>query len=192
MKKITSIVCSVTAIISIVAGYSPSIEIDKNAKPIGLVVIDKMVVGNLTASNNALLVIGNAEGCRRKPYKCPSGLDTDGIGNTHGVVKLKSDQQIAIDWVKNIMAAESCLHSSTSKKMTQGQFDAFTSFIFNIGCASFQHSKNGSDTRIYKFVRAGRFASACKELNNWVWSGGKKLMGLVTRRQKETRLCFLD
>jgi lysozyme len=192
MKKLTSVVCSVMAIISIVVGYSPSADIDKNAKPIGQVVIGNVAVGELTVSNNALLVVGNAEGCRREPYKCPAGLDTDGIGNTHGVARHKSDQQIAIDWTKNIITAESCLYSSTSKKMTQGQVDAFTSFIFNTGCTRFKKNRNGSDTRIYKFIRAGQFDAACRELKGWVWGGGKKLPGLVARRELETTLCFLD
>ncbi|EIH0334401.1 lysozyme, partial [Escherichia coli] len=41
--------------------------------------------GNVRTNQAGLELIGNAEGCRRDPYKCPAGVWTDGIGNTHGV-----------------------------------------------------------------------------------------------------------
>ncbi len=113
------IVCSVTAIIGIVTGGtlynsaapSPTIEPAHTVEqatdyppPIGEVIIAGERVGHLFISQRALEVIGNAEGCRRAPYKCPAGLLTDGIGNTHGEIgKPKTDEQIAKDWVLNII-----------------------------------------------------------------------------------------
>ncbi|WP_420543027.1 glycoside hydrolase family protein, partial [Serratia bockelmannii] len=53
--------------------------------------------GEVKISRAGLELIGNVEGCRRDPYKCPADVLTDGIGNTHGVKQgvRKSDQQIA-------------------------------------------------------------------------------------------------
>lgn len=68
--------------------------------------------GEVKTSRAGLELIGNAEGCRRDPYKCPADVWTDGIGNTHGVnpSMRKTDQQIAADWQKNILAAEQCVN----------------------------------------------------------------------------------
>jgi lysozyme len=158
---------------------------------IGLVEIGGVEVGELIVSPKALEVIGNAEGCVRNPYTCPAGLGTDGIGNTHNVTgETKSDEQIAIDWAKNIIAAQNCLASSGDVSlMSQGQVDAFTSFIFNTGCTRFRHNRDGSETRIYHKIKQGWFTGACNELNYWRKGGGKVLPGLVKRRAKETELC---
>ena len=94
-------------------------------------------------SRAGLELIGNAEGCRRDPYKCPADVWTDGIGNTHGVKPgvRKTDQQIAADWQKNILAAERCVTSyAAGDKLPQGAFDAAVSITFNAGCTTMQKS----------------------------------------------------
>jgi lysozyme len=192
MKKLTTAVCSVLAIIGIVIGSVPNEEIDFNAPSVGRVIINEVDIGELFVSQNALLIIGDSEGCRRTPYKCPAGLDTDGIGNTHGDIgEAKTDEQIAIDWTRNIMDAQRCLMSATDiTTMKQGQIDAFTSFIFNTGCTKFKANSNGTSTTIYSLIKAGQYNKACHQLNRWVFGGGKKLPGLVIRRNKETQLCL--
>ncbi|WP_106495530.1 lysozyme, partial [Escherichia coli] len=99
--------------------------------------------GEVKTSRAGLELIGNAEGCRRDPYKCPADVLTDGIGNTHGVKQgvRKSDQQIAADWQKNILAAERCVTNyAAGGKLPQGAFDAAVSITFNAGCATMQKS----------------------------------------------------
>ncbi|MDC5723107.1 lysozyme [Vibrio europaeus] len=213
MKHIKKIVCSVTAIIGVIVGGAAKegqplpLNAEQAAKydaiahdsqpiddweRIGLVRIGDLDVGELIVSPQALKVIGNAEGCVRNPYTCPAGLGTDGIGNTHNVTgETKSDEQIAIDWAKNIIAAQNCLASSGDVSlMSQGQVDAFTSFIFNTGCTRFRHNRDGSETRIYHKIKQGWFTGACNELKYWRKGGGKVLPGLVKRRAKEMELCL--
>jgi len=190
MKKKTGIVCSVMLAIAVVTGTS---QVSTDNSAIGKVVIEGEVVGHLLVSSRALEVIGDAEGCRLEPYNCPAGLLTDGIGNTHNVTgKTKTIEQISVDWVKNISNSEKCLSSamSTERTMTQGQFDAFTSFIFNTGCTVFNKNKDGSQTRIYKHIHNGNYENACNELRFWVFANGKKLKGLINRRSLETEMCF--
>ncbi|TDE19273.1 lysozyme [Vibrio owensii] len=197
MKTQNKIVCSVMAIIALVTGsavpnYAPT-ESPHPTQAVGVVRIGDFE-GELLVSPDALKVIGNAEGCMRTPYTCPAGLSTDGIGNTHGVTReIKSDEQIAIDWTKNIIAAQNCLASSGDvASMSQGQIDAFTSFIFNTGCTRFKHNRDGSETRIFKKIRAKHFYAACDEFKYWVYAGGQKLPGLVTRRADEREMCFAE
>ena len=42
----------------------------------------------IRTSEKGLLLIGNAEGCMKKPYQCPADVLTVGIGITDAVEKL--------------------------------------------------------------------------------------------------------
>ncbi|HGT2360281.1 TPA: lysozyme [Yersinia enterocolitica] len=157
-------VCSVAAIISIV-----------------------LSMGNVRTSDRGLELIGNAEACRRDPYVCPAGVLTDGVGNTHGVKAgvIKTDAQIAADWEKNIIDAERCvIRYANGNKLPPGAFDAATSITFNAGCPSMQKST------MFQYFRAGNVTAACEQFTRWVYGGGKKLAGLVVRRDKERALCL--
>ena len=185
-QKIT---CSITAVIAIITG---GVTVSENYhEPVGNVVISGAPAGTLLVSPAALSLIGNAESCRLAPYKCPAGLITNGIGNTHNVPnKPVNIEQVSKDWVLNIQQAERCLVASAPDlPMTQGQIDAFTSFIFNTGCTRFRKNGDGSETRIYRKIKAGQFDAACGELRYWVFGGGKKLNGLVKRRAAEMEMC---
>ncbi|HAU5712403.1 lysozyme [Serratia marcescens] len=143
--------------------------------------------GEVKTSRTGLELIGNAEGCLREPYKCPADVWTDGIGNTHGVKQgvRKSDQQIAADWQKNILAAEHCVNRyAAGDNLPQGAFDAAVSITFNAGCATMQKST------MFRLFRQGETVAACDQFPRWVYAGGVKLNGLVNRRDKERALCL--
>ncbi|MBN67577.1 MAG: lysozyme [Rickettsiales bacterium] len=61
---------------------------------------------------------------------------------------------------------------------------ALISFVFNVGETQF-----ASSTLLRK-LKAGDYAGACNELPRWVYAKGKKLRGLVRRRQAERELCL--
>ncbi len=143
--------------------------------------------GEVKTSRSGLELIGNAEGCRRDPYKCPADVLTDGIGNTHGVKQgvSKSDQQIAADWQKNILAAERCvIRFASGDRLRQGAFDAAVSLTFRVGCGTAQKST------LFMLNRQGRIDEACEQYPRWVYAAGTILPGLVTRAGKERALCL--
>lgn len=163
-KTATGVICSVGVIIGIV-----------------------MNNGQVRTDKAGLELIGNAESCRRDPYVCPAGILTDGIGNTHGVVDgtRKTNQQIAADWQKNILEAESCVDKyAGGKKLPDNAFSAAVSIAFNAGCPKIQAST------MFQLFRAGNIQAACEQFPRWVYSGGKVLPGLVARREKERELCL--
>ncbi|PTC02001.1 lysozyme [Vibrio mediterranei] len=172
MKHTKTIVCSVGAAIALL--------------------LTGIVPNEVVVSKKGLELIGNAEQCRLTPYTCPAGHITNGIGNTHEV----SNETITLkkatkDWAKNIEDAQRCLQQALpNTRVTQGQYDAFTSFIFNTGCTRFKHNRNGTKTQIYQYVLKGKYIAACHQLNRWIYGGGVKLKGLIIRRQKETELCL--
>ncbi len=185
------IICSVAAVIGLVTG---GVALNNTAHPVGAVTIEGIELGTLRISAEGLALIGNAEGCRQDPYTCPSGLVTNGIGNTHDVSgETVSLEQIAADWVANLSDAERCItqaEAHSNKAMSQGEFDAFTSFSFNTGCERFKRNQDGSETKIYRRIKQGKFTQACNELRRWVYGGGVKLKGLIHRREQEYARCI--
>jgi lysozyme len=154
---------------------------------VGAIIAILLGSGNVRTNERGLELIGNAESCRRDPYICPAGISTDGIGNTHNVKPgtHKTDKQIAADWEKNILAAERCVNSfGNGKYLPENTFSAVTSITFNAGCGSMQKSA------LFLKLRAGKLAEACNQFPRWVYGGGKKLPGLVTRRNEEKALCM--
>ena len=66
--------------------------------------------------------------------------------------------------------------------LTDGQFDGLVSFAFNCGSGALQRST------LRRKVNREEHGEVPKELLKWVWSGGKKLKGLIRRREAEGRL----
>ena len=138
-------------------------------------------------------IIGNAEGCRRDPYKCPADVLTVGIGSTAysgQPVDAKhryTDLEIAERWKNDIQVAEKCvLNYGNGRALPQSVFDSAVSITFNAGCGAVRNST------LFKQLRAGNYHQACYEYPKWVYAGGKILPGLVSRREKEKALCLAD
>lgn len=142
--------------------------------------------GEVRTNQRGLELIGHAESCKREPYYCPAGILTDGIGNTHSVKTgtVKDDRQIAMEWQKNILDAESCVNRyANGGALSDNTFSAVTSIAFNIGCSKIR------DSTLFKLARLNQPEKVCNEFSRWVYSGGNKMEGLIKRRQSEATLC---
>ena len=144
-------------------------------------------------SPEAAKIIGNAEACMRDPYICPAGVLTVGVGSTAaGGERIDpkhryTDIEIAERWKNDIKQAENCVDRfANGRALPQSVFDATVSITFNAGCGALKNST------MFKYLRAGKYEQACNELPKWVYGGGRKLQGLVTRRDKERALCLTD
>ena len=135
---------------------------------------------SLKISDNGLNLIKGFEGCRLTAYRDSVGVWTIGYGHTKGV---HSGQTIsmgqATEYLRQDCAnAERNVNSFDSKyHWNQNQFDALVSFAFNIGSIN-QLVGNGSKSISEISARIPLFCHA----------GGKKLTGLVTRRNVEKAL----
>lgn len=144
----------------------------------------------LQTSKQGLLLIGDAEGCQRKPYHCPSDILTFGIGTTETVEKIipnkiYSNEEIANAFAKGVKQAEKCVNTyANGQKMPQGAFDALTSITFNVGCGKLKNST------LFKMAKKGYSKSMCGQFERWIYANGKPLKGLIDRRQKEKALCL--
>lgn len=81
MNRVKKILCSVTAVAALITG-GVTVSDAEYQNSVGQVEIAGQSLGELRVSPRSLDLIGNAEGCRRDPYRCPSGLITNGVGNT--------------------------------------------------------------------------------------------------------------
>lgn len=71
-------------------------------------------------------------------------------------------------------------------KLTQGQYDALVSFVFNVGPGAFAKST------LLKRINAGQCEQAGQEFLRWDRAGGQRLKGLTKRRAKESAMWTKD
>jgi len=96
--------------------------------------------------------------------------------------------------------AQACaiVQANVTKTLGQGAVDALTDFVFNEGPGEpnvkdgFVWLKNGKHSTILTLLNDNGQSDACYQLGYWVYAGGVKLPGLVTRRAKEQALWRAD
>ena len=131
------------------------------------------------------------EGFISKPYICPAGVPTIGFGATHyldGRRVSLNDPAISKEAANRLllrMIDQTYLPSVL--RLCPGVTDArklaaLVDFTFNLGAGNLQAST------LRKRVNAGDWESVPAELRKWVYGGGRKLPGLVRRREAEIAL----
>lgn len=135
----------------------------------------------MKVSNNGINLVKRFEGLERKAYRDSVGILTIGYGHTHAV---KAGDAITAEKAdaflrEDLQVAELTVNTNVKVKLTQGQFDALVSFVFNLGSGNFVKST------LIKKLNAGDYAGAADEFGKWVNAGGKRLPGLVKRRAAE-------
>lgn len=123
------------------------------------------------------------EGCRLYAYRDSGGVLTIGYGHTRGV---KAGQAITKKQAEEFLKADLQTFANYVNKLdvcqTQGQFDALVDFAFNLGIGSLQGS-----TLLKKIKAGAAVADIQAEFRRWVYCKGKKLAGLVKRREWEAQ-----
>ena len=71
-------------------------------------------------------------------------------------------------------------------KLSQGQYDALVSFVFNVGSANF------SKSTLLKKLNAGDCKGAGQQFYRWIYADGRKLRGLEKRRADEAQRWLKD
>lgn len=81
-----------------------------------------------------------------------------------------------------MLLAEQAVCRLIKVPLTDGQFDALVSFTFNLGSGALQRST------LRRKVNHEEHEEVPDQFMRWVWAGGKKLRGLVMRREAEASL----
>jgi lysozyme len=124
------------------------------------------------------------EACRLKAYRCAGGAWTIGFGSTKGVRPLMEITQEEADerLTRDLRTAEDAVNRLVHVPLTQNAFDALCSFTFNVGSSAL------ADSTLLRLLNERDYAGAAKEFDKWVFAKGKRLKGLVLRREAERRL----
>ena len=142
----------------------------------------------MTPSGDCFDLIKKFEGCRLKAYPDPAtGGDpwTIGVGHTGPEVHpgMTISEGIADAYlVKDVQDAVEAVNNLVRVNMTQGQFDALVSFVFNCGAGNFAKST------LLKKMNAGDVVGASLEILKWSRAAGKEMPGLLRRRAAEQSL----
>ena len=134
-------------------------------------------------SKSGLQLTERFEGCKYVAYQDQRGIWTLGYGHTFGVVEgMACTQEQAEAWlIADTAWAVSVVNKYVAITVTQGEFDAMTDFVFNVGAGNFEHSA------LLRLVDAGQFAQAAEEFEKWDHCGGQVVAGLLRRRLAEAQ-----
>lgn len=129
--------------------------------------------------------ISPQEGERTKAYRDPVGIWTICDGDTQGVYPGQTKTPAEC---RDLLARRIPDYLVPVDKMMPGLPDnrriAYTDFAYNAGVATLHRSL------IPIYESRHQVTLACNELLRYVYAGGRKLPGLVTRRQKENDTCL--
>jgi len=137
-------------------------------------------------TQNGIDLIKRFEGFSRTVYFCPAGYQTIGYGH---VVKPHEDFSAGIDEAQaeellrqDAAIAEQAVLRLINVPLTDCQFDALVSFTYNLGGGALQRST------LRRKVNHEEHADVPEQFMRWVWAGGRKLKGLIRRREAEADL----
>jgi lysozyme len=147
----------------------------------------------MKVSDKLIKMLRHHEGVRSKPYRCPAGLWTVGVGHLIG-----DGKSLPESWNKTFTTEEidGILKSDLNRfergilkmlpnvRLRQCEFDCLVSFAFNLGLGTFQRST------LRQALLRGDKEAAMESLMKYCRAGGKVLRGLENRR-KDERSMFL-
>lgn len=148
----------------------------------------RLSVAVLTISVAGLAMIQQFEGTRTEAYADAVGIPTICTGSTKGVylgqtaTLAECEERLSED----VSYAGEAIRRGVRVKLTQGQYDALVSLVFNIGPGAFARST------LLKRLNEGQCRVAADEFLRWRYAAGKPIRGLLKRRQAERELFLKD
>ena len=135
-------------------------------------------------SQKGIDLIKKFEGCKLYAYRDSVGVATIGYGHIKGVkMGMSITQQQAETFLKDDIKPVETFLNGMGINYTQGQFDALTSWIFNLGQGNFKSST------MYKYIVARKSdLEITDQMVKWHNAGGKPLIGLKKRRTEEANM----
>jgi len=116
----------------------------------------------------------------------PVGIPTICYGHTEGVKlgdtmsKQECDYLLAVEVMEYMKAVDEMV----TVDLPETRLAALSSFAYNVG------PENLRKSTLLKLLNAGHTREACNELTRWSFAKGKKLRGLVIRREDERKMCL--
>lgn len=135
---------------------------------------------------NGLKLIKAFEGFAPLEYTCVAGKRTIGYGHVlnfgesypAGLSEAEAETLLLDD----VAEAEQAVIDLVKVPLSANQFDALTSFVFNVG------RRNFAGSTLLRQLNAGDYTGAANEFLRWKYAGNKVVNGLLRRRQAEKKL----
>lgn len=118
----------------------------------------------MKTSEEGLAKLTLREGVRRRAYLDDKGIPTIGVGHTGPEVFVGlvwTNTQIEDALADDVVEAENCINKYVEVPLTQNQFDALVSFVFNVGVMAFRRST------LKKVLNTGDYEGAAKCFDDW-------------------------
>lgn len=130
-------------------------------------------------------LIKHFEGLRLKAYQCSAGVWTIGWGSTRNVKpgEMITEAEAEIRFEQDLGVAAQHVVRLSQVVLTDNQFAALTSFVFNLGPGNLR------DSTLLRKLNQRRYDAAAREFGKWTMCKGQMLPGLKKRRDAE-RLLF--
>ncbi|KAB8307562.1 lysozyme [Erwinia endophytica] len=139
-------------------------------------------------SDNGIRFIKREEGERLIAYLDSVGIPTIGVGHTgyvnglpiakNTVITVEQSTQLLL---QDLATAERAIKKNVTVSLTQNQYDALCSLIFNIGAGAFARST------VKKKLNAGDYQGAAEAFLMWKRAGNNPDI-LLPRRERERQL----
>lgn len=141
----------------------------------------------LRTSRAGIDLITSFEGYYPSWYLDPVGVRTVGYGHTSeripAGITVPLTREEALDLLRSdLKEYEAEVRRLVKVPLSQPQFDALTSFAFNVGAGALASST------LLKRLNHGDYDAAAREFRRWVFGGGEALPGLKRRRAAEAAL----
>lgn len=135
-------------------------------------------------SGNATALVIEFEGFLPVAYQDGNKIWTIGYGHTLGVREGDTcDLATATEWLDgDLLVADDAIARLVTVPVTQNQWDALTSFIYNIGQGNFAASS------VHLRINMGDFTGACEAIGMWNKVDHQVSAGLSRRRAAEQKL----
>jgi len=129
-------------------------------------------------------LVASFEGLRLNAYQDQNGVWTIGYGHTADVKPGDTcTKEQAEEWLdEDLEEADQAIARLVDVPLTQNQYDAIASLVFNIGEGHF----SGSTVR--RRLNQNDFSAAAEAILMWRYAGGEVSVGLLHRRQAERKL----
>lgn len=138
----------------------------------------------MTISSDGKMLIKTCEGLLLEAYRCKAGVWTIGWGHTSGVVEgMKITREEAEKFFEDDISVVESFLNKMGINFRQNQFDALTSFIFNIGTLAFKRS-----TCLKRIIEDWSDDDIASEILRWVYVDKEPSLGLKARRVTEANI----
>lgn len=130
-------------------------------------------------------LIKRFEGCKLAAYQDVVGVWTVGYGTTGADVCKGlqiTEKEAETRLLVHLQGVQDAINALVSVPLTQGEFDALCSFVYNIGETAFRKST------LLRKLNDSDYDGAAAEILRWDKAGGAPVIGLTRRRHAEKDL----